>query len=386
MVDSIKQVLNNVSVQHKHKGERVINPTSILDMQDKLSPEIKHLVDIFISPDGIGRRYLFGRNEHSAALAKLIDIDGFVDDFAEKGSIWNEKPVVNSRVVPGQAIIVNCSMCNMPVTAIKKIKKLDISGCLSYSDLSSARPDWIPLLNFVAKTRLDVKQNKLKWEALSSALADGQSKQVLDDILSFRLTGNYTSMVSYSFRPRDQYFEDFTGLGSQEVFVDAGGFDGDTTEEFCRRYPEYKKVYLFEPSSGNLEKAKIRLKDFRDIDFIQLGLSDTEEQLWFNAEGGSASCISSSGSCQINVTSLDRYMNNKVTFIKMDLEGWELKALQGAKKHIIEDKPKLAIAVYHNPSDFWQIFEYVKSIHKDYKVYLRHYTEGWSETVMYFVP
>jgi hypothetical protein len=70
----------------------------------------------------------------------------------------------------------------------------------------------------------------------------------------------------------------------------------------------------------------------------------------------------------------------------MDLEGWEIKALEGARQHIVADHPTLAIAVYHHPSDFWQIFEYVKNLRHDYNVFLRHYTEGWSETVMYFVP
>jgi FkbM family methyltransferase len=364
----------------------MINPASIIAMQNQLSPEVKRLVDVFISPDGVGRRYLFGRNEHSAALAKVIDVDGFVDDYAEKGSIWNEKPVVNSSAVPKQAIVVNCSMCNMPVTAIKKIKNLGVAGGLAYSDLSSALPDLIPLPNFVAQTRSDVQQNQLKWEELSSALADKQSRQILDDVLSFRLTGDCTSMTPYSFRPREQYFEDFLGLGSKDVFVDAGGFDGDTTEEFCRRHPDYEKVYLFEPSLNNLNKAEIRLKNCRNVEFVQLGLSDTEGKVMFNPDGGSASCISSSGSCQIDVTTLDRYVDKKVTFIKMDLEGWEIKALQGAKQHIVKDFPKLAIAVYHNASDFWRIFEYVIGLRKDYKVFLRHYTEGWSETVMYFVP
>ncbi|MDM7985957.1 MAG: FkbM family methyltransferase [Smithella sp.] len=364
----------------------MIHHSSIIDLQKKISPDIKHLVDLFISPEGVGRRYLFGRNEHSEALLKVIDIDGFVDDYAEQGTIWHGKPVVNSSNVPKQAIVVNCSMCNMPVTAINKIKNLNVSGGLAYSDLNLSLPDLIPLPNFVADTRADFQQNHSKWEALSSALADDQSRRVLDDILSFRLTGDCKSMASYSFRPREQYFENFLGLGTMDVFVDAGGYDGDTTEEFCRRYPGYKKVYLFEPSSSNLNKAQARLKDFRDIEFIQLGLSDAEGKLQFNADGGSASCISSSGSCQINVTTLDQYVNDKVTFIKMDLEGWELKAMQGAKKHIIEDKPKLAIAVYHNASDFWQVFEYVTSLRRDYRVFLRHYTEGWSETVMYCVP
>jgi FkbM family methyltransferase len=257
---------------------------------------------------------------------------------------------------------------------------------LSYSDFCKVLPDLVPLPDFVLETRVDIQKNQEKWEALSVALCDDQSRQVLDDILKYRLTGDYGFMKAYSFRPKDQYFEDFLGLGYKEVLVDAGGFDGDTTEEFCRRYPQYEKVYLFEPSLNNLTKAKSRLKDCRAIDFVQLGLSDSEGKLWFNADGGSASCISSSGSCQVDVTTLDQYVDKKVTFIKMDLEGWEIKALQGAKLHIVEDKPKLAIAVYHNPSDFWQIFEYIKNLQLDYKVFLRHYTESWTETIMYLVP
>jgi hypothetical protein len=86
------------------------------------------------------------------------------------------------------------------------------------------------------------------------------------------------------------------------------------------------------------------------------------------------------------VTTLDIKIKEEVSFIKMDIEGWELKALSGCKDHIINDKPKLAIAVYHNSNDFHQIPNYILSLNPDYDLYLRHYTEGWSETVMYFVP
>ncbi|MBN1471709.1 MAG: hypothetical protein JW925_08000, partial [Syntrophaceae bacterium] len=171
----------------------MINPASVLAMQKKLPADTKRLADVFMSKAGIGRRYLFGRNEHSAAIAKAIDVDGFVDDYAEKGFVWNEKPVINSNSVPGRAIVVNCSMCNMPVTASQKIQKLGIAGYLSYADLCHAQPDLIPLPNFVANTQTDIKKNEKKWEALSAALYDDQSKKVLDDILRFRLTGNYDS-------------------------------------------------------------------------------------------------------------------------------------------------------------------------------------------------
>jgi len=50
-------------------------------------------------------------------------------------------------------------------------------------------------------------------------------------------------MMNYSVRLNEQYFEDFLKI-DQEIFVDAGGFDGDTTELFCTKYPKYKKVFF----------------------------------------------------------------------------------------------------------------------------------------------
>ena len=60
--------------------------------------------------------------------------------------------------------------------------------------------------------------------------------------------------------------------------------------------------------------------------------------------------------------------------------------MKGARRHILKDHPKLAISVYRHPSDFWRIPEYVLGLREDYSIYLRHYSEGWSETVMYFIP
>ena len=175
-------------------------------------------------------------------------------------------------------------------------------------------------------------------------------------------------------------------LPKKTVFVDAGGFDGDTTVGFCRRNPDYQKVLLFEPSAVNLQKARERLKDFHSITYIEKGLSDQAGILAFNPDAGSASAVSGAGSCKIAVTTLDEEVQSPVTFVKMDLEGWELKALTGAERHIRNDYPHLAIAAYHHPAHFWQIFEQVGAVRRDYKVYLRHYTEGWSESVLFFVP
>ncbi|MBO5118814.1 hypothetical protein J6B78_02715, partial [Methanocorpusculum sp.] len=64
-------------------------------------------------------------------------------------------------------------------------------------------------------------------------------------------------------------------------------------------------------------------------------------------------------------------------------------ALKGARNHILAEKPKLAICVYHKPDDLWEIPEYILSLNPKYKLYLRQYMFGngenpW-ETVLYAV-
>ena len=59
--------------------------------------------------------------------------------------------------------------------------------------------------------------------------------------------------------------------------------------------------------------------------------------------------------------------------IKMDIEGYEQKALIGCKKHIKEEHPNLLISVYHNHEDLWKIPKMIDDMYHDYDYYLRCY-------------
>ena len=61
-------------------------------------------------------------------------------------------------------------------------------------------------------------------------------------------------------------------------------------------------------------------------------------------------------------------------------------AIVGAETVIRKWHPSMAICVYHKPDDFWKIPEQVLAIRNDYKLYMRHYTQGSDETVMFFIP
>ena len=88
----------------------------------------------------------------------------------------------------------------------------------------------------------------------------------------------------------------------------------------------------------------------------------------------------------LEVVALDDVIDDSVTFIKMDIEGSELKALEGAKGLIKKYKPKLAISVYHKPEDIVELPLYIKTLIPEYKLYLRHYSNFYRETILYAIP
>lgn len=330
--------------------------------------------------------YVIGRNEQARDLIKNYSISGLIDDYDESGLGWHGIPVFSMDNIATDSIVINCVTSISPVDVQNKLNAVGLLNVISVSDLISETGVPLDLPWFVSQQRQEVSTNRDWWAQLYNLLSDDNSKKTLADVLRFRLTANPDYMCNYSVRLRDQYFEDFMTYES-EVFVDAGGFDGDTTEEFVRLYPDYKKVFFFEPSSKNLDAAKKRLVGMRDIDFRPLGLSDEEGTLQFNSNAGSASSVTQDGGGEtISVVTLDKELSKEsVSFIKMDLEGWEMNALRGAEEIIRKNKPKLAIAVYHSAKDFREIPQYLLSIHPGYKIFLRHYTQGWSETVMYFL-
>lgn len=332
-----------------------------------------------------GRVYAMGRNDETLSLMAEIELAGLVDDFTGDTS-WSGLPIIRSDQLPRDALVVNCSTSISPVSVDRRLRSLADVECVAFASLCRDPQGAIKLPLFVREAREDLTRNRTRYASLFERLRDPDSRAIFNKLMSYRLTGDYGFMADFSVRMADQYFEDFLPVPTNATFADCGGFDGDTTEQFVLRYPDFGKVFLFEPAPKNLQKAKVRLRSVRDVEFIPLGLSDVRGTLYFDPNSGSASSVSTSGSSSIEVTTLDAAVCEPLSFIKMDLEGWEIKALKGAEGHIGDSRPILAIAVYHSVADFWRVPDYVLAIRDDYDIAVRHYTEGWSETVMYFIP
>ena len=74
------------------------------------------------------------------------------------------------------------------------------------------------------------------------------------------------------------------------------------------------------------------------------------------------------------------------TFLKMDIEGMEPRALRGAAETIRAYHPQLAICVYHSLPHLWEIPLYIKSLYGGYRLFLRSYQYMGLETVVYAFP
>jgi len=349
-----------------------------------LAPRAADPLAVAVLEGRAGPCYLIGRNADAERLAGPIRAAGLVDDGAPAGSTWNDLPVVGSADLPDGAVLVNAATSIRPVDVVRRFSQRSGLRLAGLADLMAAGGEAVGTPDFVADQRSDWAAAAGEWKALFGRMSDEVSRQTLVDVLRFRLTADPAYMAAYEVRVQDQYFEPFLHLRG-EAFVDAGGFDGDTTEAFCDHDPDYREVHLFEPSPANMGEARARLAGRRDIHFHPIGVSDTAGELAFDPDAGSASAVGQGGGLTIRVTTLDAHLAGPVTLIKMDLEGWETRALAGSLRIIRDFRPKLALAVYHRASDFRDIARFALGVHPDYRVYLRHYTQGWSETVMFFV-
>ncbi len=199
----------------------------------------------------------------------------------------------------------------------------------------------------------------------------------------------------YAEQLKGQYF-DMEELPhcKEEVFIDCGAYDGQSAvlfSKWCEN--KYKHIYCFEPDKDNLELCKRTLKEqLVDTSYtiIPKGAWKEDDILFFSQTADVASHICDDSENSVQVTSIDKEFDEKrkekVTFIKMDIEGAELEALKGAENTIKKYTPKLAISIYHKPEDIFTIPSYILSINSDYVFYIRHYTFGICDTILYAIP
>lgn len=206
---------------------------------------------------------------------------------------------------------------------------------------------------------------------------------------------NYGIRVCEPVRNYSIQYMEFINKDVIKTLIDGGAYNGAHLFAFKKYLKNLTKVYSFEPlyDTFKSEIFDFYFKKFSELEFIPLGLWDKEEVLeFYNNDTGSRIVTGRKDAdlIKIKTISIDEYkkQNNlpKIDFIKLDIEGAELKCLQGAEETLLNDRPQLAISIYHSDSDMVEIPLYLAKLLKDYTFHLAHYSAIQYETVFYAIP
>ena len=130
------------------------------------------------------------------------------------------------------------------------------------------------------------------------------------------------------------------------------------------------------------------------IQLHQIGLWDTHAELKIFKSGEGASVIQTRDDHQTEASlgytrlmPLDEWVKrqriDKLDVIKMDIEGAEQRALEGAKDTIRRFSPTLILSLYHRLDDLYEIPGRILQIDDRYRFYITHPIPSPSETLLF---
>ncbi len=227
---------------------------------------------------------------------------------------------------------------------------------------------------------ISLKEHIEDYAWLYQKLGDYRSKKVLYAILSNWYRFDFETLGTCGEKNYSHYFDfDLISCDEKEVFVDLGAYVGDTIMDYLTQYGShcYQKIYGYEVTEESFTSLKKSLSYYPNILCQKKAVSDESGILYIekNAVDASANIVWKEGKEEnaIETVTLDEDIKEPITFLKMDIEGSETKALLGAKRHITEEHPKLAISVYHNHEDLWKIPKLIYEMWDGYFFDLRYY-------------
>lgn len=327
---------------------------------------------------------LFGAGPHGQAVLRYLKQQGIT----VRGFIDND-PKKQGGEIDGLPIDAPSSLANYPDSVVLVTARHAVKPILK--QLADYPTSAISFDTFFATNHLE-RLAKVR----NNLLNDSTSKLCFDGLIKTMMTGNndYCAEVAEA----NQYFAlpQFFNIGSDH-YIDAGAYVGDTIERFLWAHNGiFSHIYAFEPGAQQfnaMEKRLDRLCDEWAVDrnkftLVQAGLGEKNGELSLpvTEQLQSTSFIATHGPGEelLPIFSIDQYFQDKpVSCLKADIEGMEIPMLQGAQETIKRYRPRMALSIYHEPTDLFEIAEYVHNLVPEYKMAVRQHAPLLMDTVLY---
>jgi FkbM family methyltransferase len=223
-----------------------------------------------------------------------------------------------------------------------------------------------------------------QWDGFANMLDDELSRGIFHSVLLFRLTGERRYLEAANLASIAAGEPAWLSNKVAHVYVDGGAYDGDTVLRFVERNgTTYDQIYAFEPDADNFAQLEARTRHLPRLRRFRQGLYSDRRTLHFSAGNDQGSYVSETGEITIEVAAIDQVVDRPVTAIKLDVEGSEAAALQGAVGQIAANRPGLCVSAYHSADDLFALPAQIRAVNPDYRLSLRQLTPWLYDTNLY---
>jgi FkbM family methyltransferase len=206
------------------------------------------------------------------------------------------------------------------------------------------------------------------------ALSDEISRAVYASVLHYKLSGKLAPLMAYT-----QKREENLSLlpADMRVMVDGGAYHGDTAKEALSFFPSLERVIAVEPDKKIFKKlSRLAEAEPRILPVFGALFSEEGSATFFGSSNRNSSLVGASFEHRedtVPLVTVDAIAKDqKVDYIKYDVEGSERDALEGSMQTILRDTPALLVSLYHRSEDIFSLILYLRAhLPEGYRLHLR---------------
>lgn len=369
-------------------------------------PNYKQTLEMFETVSQDREVILFGRSPLAKdAIQKFGRVKYLCDNNYE---LWGEavlgveicSPLRLYSENPDKVVILVTAGADYVYAITKQIQDMDQFDIFYYNVIEN---------EFLCEISEELFDNYKKIKEVELLLSDHRSMRILREIVHRRMIGSNAEYGDLTITGEQQYLFPpmYKKINECEIILDCGAYTGDTVEKFVRFFGNrVRKIYSFEALPQNLVKLREIKEELKhsptewngELAVLPFAVSDQTSTITFcetSLPGGSFSpdfrnatkfkYVEPVQTLEVEARSIDETIPavEKVTLIKMDIEGAEYEALLGAERTVKTHRPRLAISIYHNACDYWRIAQLVKQFVPEYRIAIRHHKARHVDTVLY---
>lgn len=333
-----------------------------------------------------------GREVARLLASRGVVVGHFIDLRASERTEVDGVPIVSPAARHDASIPVVVGVFNRDADPAAIRSAMRASGASRIIDFVELHARFSPELGtrFWLVSQAELRSHARAMRDGLARWADDGSREHFARQSSYRLTGDPSLLpppiAGIPYRPADLP----TPPGAARL-IDGGAFDGDTIRAWDEAGVPVAQYWGFEPDPGNfaaLERFwRARAGAPIPHELLRAALGARAGTARFAGGSGEASRLGTDGGTEVSVCGLSEAIGSgSPSELKLDIEGAEPDALEGARDLIVRTRPRLAICAYHRCDHLWRMAEWIGALDAGYALYLRSHGQSGFDVVTYGLP